>query len=96
MTSVTPQDGSLLKNNNDTIIGVPISIDNQVLKSDLKYHSGLMNLQLLNIFFIGYSYEKIKTEYNTIIGIKAGISTTSLSYYTPPFYEFLITFELDY
>ena len=96
MTSISPQDVSLLQNNNDTIIGVPISIENQLLKSDLNYHSGLMNLQLLNIFFIGYSYEKIKTEYNTIIGIKAGISTTSLSYYTPPFYEFLITFELDY
>lgn len=89
-------DISLFKNTQDTIIGVPISENNQLLKSSINYNSGLMSLQLLNIFFIGYSYEKLKTEYNTIFSIKGAISTTANQYYTPPFFEFLISLELDY
>lgn len=96
MTHIASNDISIFDNTNQTIIGVPISQENQLLKSSLNYNSGLMNLQILNIFFIGYSYEKLKSEYNTVIGIKGAISTTNDTHYTPPFYEILILLELHY
>ncbi len=96
MKQVASEDISIFQGGSDTIVGVPVTQDNQLVKSDLNLNSGIMDLQILNIFFVGYSYESIKTAYNTIMGIKGGVSTTTKSFYSPPFYELLIFLELDY
>jgi hypothetical protein len=96
MKNIASEDISIVRETGNPIIGIPITEENQLLKSNLDINSGLMNLQILNIFFLGYSYEKIETQYNTIIGIKGAISTTSKAFYSPPFYEILIFLELDY
>lgn len=96
MKQIASEDISEFQNTGDIIVGVPINQENQLLKSSLNLNSGIMNLQILNIFFVGYAYEKIKTEYNTIIGIKGAVAATTKDHYTPPFYELLIFLELDY
>jgi hypothetical protein len=96
MKEINENDYTAFQNTNSNIIGIPFSEENELIKKNLNYNSGLMPLQILNIFFIGYSYEKLKTEYNTIIGIKGGASFSPKNAFTLPFYEILITFELDY
>lgn len=95
MTFVATGDSSHLEESG-SINGVLINFANEMKKDKLDMTSALMPTQLLNILFLGYSYEKINSLWNIIFGIKGAISFSPRNYYTPAFYEGVIFLELDY
>lgn len=95
MTFVASTDSSNL-GESGLINGVLIDTGNEMKKDRLDINSALMPTQLLNILFVGYSYEKINSLWNIIFGVKGGISFSPQNYYTPAFYEGVIFLELDY
>lgn len=96
MKSIDEKDFSEYQNTGEIIAGIPIDYNNAMTRSMINTSSGLMDTQILNIFFIGYSYQKLRDYYDTIFSIKSGISISPNNYRTPTFAEILISLELDY
>jgi hypothetical protein len=96
MTSIDSKDFSLYQNTGQTIAGIPITEETSLTRSQLNFSSALMQTQILNIFFAGYTYEKLRDYFDTKFIIKGGAGISPENYFTPSFGEILIGMELHY
>lgn len=94
MTAVGKNDVNYYNQNelNGNVATASSVLNTQSINSD----SALMNTQIINIFFAGYNYEYITDSVVTKFGIKGGVGISPVLFYTPEFYEFLVTLELLY
>lgn len=95
MTTIDNLDKTIYEDSS-TIVGTPMETSYALQSKDINMGSGLMDMQILNIFFIGYSYESIKTDYNRIFSVKGSIGLSPENYYTPEFAEIFLQIELQY
>lgn len=94
LSNLSTKDQSIYQENN--ISGIPMTSFYRLNEDHINHNSGVMNAQVLNIIFAGYTYQQIQQTFLSNLSIKGAVGLSPVRYYTPEFWEFLISYELLY